>query len=311
MTVRVLVVVPGTLTAPHLELLTAARSLGDVTAVSLGEPDTPALARYGVGRVVAVDLGGRAIEPALAADAVAGVVRDIGPDVVLLVSSFAGKAIAARLAVAFHSGAVVDVTGIRREGDRLVAAKTVLAGNWRTECVVERGTAVLALKPASVAAAPAPVDRIDVSRTTVVPSPAALAVRLESRTERPSSGRPALDEARVVVAGGRGVEGDFSLVEQLADELGGAVGATRVATDEGWVDHSAQIGQTGTMIAPKLYVGVGISGAVHHTAGMQAAEVVVAVNSDPEAPIFELADFGVVGDLNAVLPQAIAALRER
>ncbi len=306
---RIAVVVPSTVGPAHAEAITAARDVGTVTAVSLGEPDVEGLARFGVGGVVAVDLQDRPLEPAAAADAVTGAVRALAPDAVVLVSSFAGKAVAARLAVAFGSGAVVDATGLRLESGRIIASKTVLAGNWLTECTVERGLPIIAIKPSSVVARPAPVDHVDVTWMTADYSVPARALTLVSRQERDRSGRPPLDEARVVVAGGRGVAGDFSLVEALADRLGGAVGATRVATDEGWIDHSAQIGQTGTMIAPRLYIGVGISGAVHHTAGMQAAEVVVAVNSDPDAPIFEIADFGVVGDLNEVLPQVLAALR--
>jgi electron transfer flavoprotein alpha subunit len=141
-------------------------------------------------------------------------------------------------------------------------------------------------------------------------TPAASAVTVVERAERRAAdGRPELSEARVVVVGGRGVEGDFSPVEELADVLGGAVGATRVATDEGWIDHSAQIGQTGVSIAPRLYIGAGVSGAIHHRSGMQAAEVIVAVNTDQDAPIFEFADLGIVGDLTEVLPQAAAEIR--
>jgi electron transfer flavoprotein alpha subunit len=129
------------------------------------------------------------------------------------------------------------------------------------------------------------------------------------RTERPASGRPELGEAEVVIAGGRGTDGDFGPLEELADLLGAGIGATRVATDEGWIDRGAQIGQTGVTVAPRLYIGAGVSGAVHHRGGMQSAGTIVAVNSDPEAPIFEIADFGIVGDLFAVLPQLSAELR--
>jgi electron transfer flavoprotein alpha subunit len=136
-------------------------------------------------------------------------------------------------------------------------------------------------------------------------------VHVVERTPRPSSGRPDVGEAQVVVVGGRGTEGDFAPVLELADALGGAVGATRDATDEGWIEHEAMVGQTGVSISPRLYVGVGVSGAVHHRGGMQASGTIVAVNSDPEAPIFEIADFGVVGDLFEVLPQAAAEIRRR
>ena len=159
--------------------------------------------------------------------------------------------------------------------------------------------------PSTVEGAPAP----QVGEHTVTVSDKARRVTLVERTERPASGRPDLGSASIVVVGGRGTEGDFSVVEELADVLGGAVGATRVATDEGWIGHDAQIGQTGVTIAPRLYVGVGVSGAVHHRGGMQASGTIVAINSDPDAPIFEIADFGVVGDLFTVLPQAVAEIR--
>jgi len=309
--VQTLVILPGVLTTSHFEVLTAARSLGTVAVVSLGEPDVEVLARFGVDRVHVPDFDGHPLDPAVVADAAAGVIRESRPDAVLLASTFAGKAIAARLAVLFDGGAIVDVTGLRVDGARVIASKSVLAGTWETECEVTRGLPVFAVKPTSFEPVEAPGGAVAVVRVAAELSDAARAVTLEARVPRPESGRPALNEARVVVAGGRGLDGDFSLVEQLADALGGAVGATRVATDEGWIDHSAQIGQTGVTIAPKLYIGAGVSGAVHHTGGMRAAEVIVAINTDSEAPIFELADFGVVGDAAEVLAQAIEALRER
>ncbi|MFH5824051.1 electron transfer flavoprotein subunit alpha/FixB family protein [Georgenia sp. AZ-5] len=304
----------GALTAPSAEVLTLARTLTDgaVAAVALTpEPDLAALGRYGAQEVYVPGLGGLSADvAAVAAEAVLAVVERTDPAAVLLVSGFAGKERAARLAVALASGAVVDATGVEVTDDgTLAVAKTVLQGTWATTCAVTRGLPIIAVKPTSVeavadddAATPAVVD------VPVDLSSAARAVRVVSRTEHPR-GRAPLSEAKAVVVGGRGVEGDFSLVEELAEEIGAAVGATRVATDEGWIDHSAQIGQTGVTIAPRLYIGAGVSGAIHHTAGMQAAEVVVAINNDPEAPIFEMADLGIVGDVTEVLPQAIAELR--
>lgn len=305
----------GALTGPSAEVLTLARSLtaGGVDAVALTDaPDTAALAAQGVRRVYVPELGGLAPEVgAVAAEAVLAAVADAAPAAVLLVSSFAGKEVAARLAVGLGSGAVVDATGVApAEDGALVVSKTVLQGTWDTTCAVTRGVPVIAVKPTAVEATAAPAPGPAEPRPLPVAfSDLARAVRRVSRTERPRGGRAPLAEARTVVVGGRGVDGDFTLVEQLADELGGAVGATRVATDEGWIDHTAQVGQTGVTVSPRLYVGVGVSGAIHHTAGMQSAEVVVAVNEDPEAPIFEMADLGIVGDLNEVLPQAIAELR--
>ncbi|MGM0385055.1 MAG: electron transfer flavoprotein subunit alpha/FixB family protein [Actinomycetota bacterium] len=306
---HVLVVLPSRLSPAHLEVIAAARTLGTVTALVTGDPDVATLAHHGVARVLVPEMPGTT-EPAAVADAAVAAVRMVAPDAVLLTSSFAGKAVAGRLAVLLDCGAITDVTSLRSEGTTVIASKAVLQGSWATECAVTRGPAVITVKPTAFEAGESSVPEPRVERFEVTLGAATRAVTVEARDDHPSSGRPALDEARVVVAGGRGVEGDFSLVDELADVLGGAVGATRVATDEGWIDHGAQIGQTGATISPRLYVGVGVSGAIHHTAALQGAEVVVAVNSDPDAPIFELADFGVVGDLGDVLPQAIAALRE-
>jgi electron transfer flavoprotein alpha subunit len=137
------------------------------------------------------------------------------------------------------------------------------------------------------------------------------AARLTATAEHTATGRPELSEARFVVAGGRGVDGDFGPVEDLADALGAAVGASRAATDAGWIDHSAQVGQTGTTVSPQLYISAGISGAIQQKAGMQTAKTIIAINKDPDAPVFEIADLGIVGDLAQVLPQAAAEIRRR
>jgi electron transfer flavoprotein alpha subunit len=246
---------------------------------------------------------------AVLAEALASLLDATGADLVLAVSSFENKEAAARLAVTTGAGVVTDADGLALVDGRYVASKTVFAGTWTTACAVTTPLAIVTVKPNSVQ--PSTVDGVtpQVGEHVVAVSDKARRVTLVERTERPASGRPDLGSASVVVAGGRGTEGDFSVVEELADVLGGAVGATRVATDEGWIGHDAQIGQTGVTIAPRLYVGVGVSGAVHHRGGMQASGTIVAVNSDPDAPIFEIADFGVVGDLFTVLPQAVAEIR--
>ncbi|WP_127131673.1 electron transfer flavoprotein subunit alpha/FixB family protein [Georgenia sp. SYP-B2076] len=318
LTAPVLVVVDhvgGALTAPSAEVLTLARTLagpaGVAAAALTDAPDLDALGRYGVGTVHVPELDGLSPEvTAVAAEAVLAVAREVEPAAVLLVSTFAGKELAARLAVALGSGAIVDATGVAVTADgTLAVSKTVLQGTWDTTCAVTRGVPVVALKPTAAEAVPAPSGAATAVSVPVGFSAGARAVRVVSRTEHPRGGRAPLSEAKVVVVGGRGVDGDFTLVEELADELGAAVGATRVATDEGWIEHSAQVGQTGVTISPRLYIGAGVSGAIHHTAGMQAAETVVAINNDPEAPIFEMADLGVVGDVSDVLSQAIAELR--
>jgi electron transfer flavoprotein alpha subunit len=309
----------GTLSGPTRELLTLARVVapGEApAALWLGDPDGVDLAglgQYGVGTVYVPDFAGHERHAAAAAaEAIAAVVERANPAALLFASTFENKEVAAHLAVRLGAGAVVDGTGLERSADgTIVVEKTVFAGTWTSRCAVTTGTPLLGLKSHATEAEPAAApSRPTVQVVPVTFTPAASAVRIVERSERHASGgRPDLTEARVVVVGGRGTEGDFTPIEQLADVLGAAVGATRVATDEGWIDHSAQIGQTGVTIAPRLYIGAGVSGAIHHRSGMQAAETIVAVNTDADAPIFELADLGIVGDLTEVLPQAASEIK--
>jgi electron transfer flavoprotein alpha subunit len=161
---------------------------------------------------------------------------------------------------------------------------------------------------------PEPATAPGIPETVTVDAPAdatAAAARITSREQKVASGRPDLTDARIVVAGGRGLDGDFGPVEELADALGAAVGASRAATDAGWISHDAQVGQTGKTVSPQLYISAGISGAIQQKAGMQTAKVIVAVNKDAESPVFEIADFGIVGDLFQVLPQATEEIKKR
>lgn len=305
---KALVILPPVLSLSHHEVLTAAELIGEVEVFNVGEPDLDVLAQYGVKRVFVPDA--ELVTAAQVAEVVARLASERQADAVIMNASFLGKETAARLAVLLDTGAIVDVNALRVDGDQIVVGKTVLQGTWDTESTVVRGPIVLAVKPTSFEPAPSPGGYPPVETVPVTLSPAARAVERLERIVPPPSDRPNLEEARIVVVGGRGVDGDFGLVEKLADALGGAVGATRVATDEHWIDHSAQIGQTGVTIAPKLYIGLGVSGAVHHTAGMTGAEVVVAVNTDADAPIFEIADFGIVGDLTTVVPAILDALKQ-
>lgn len=310
----------GALRAPVRELLTLARDIAgaDVHAAwpaAGAEPTEEALAELGamgVGHVHRLVADADLHLSAVVAAGVASLLDAVGADLLLALSTFENKEVAARLAVATGAGVVTDADALTVEDGRYVAGKTVFAGTWNTRCAVTTPLAIVLVKANSVVAYPAEdAVPVEVTDHAVTVDDAARRVRLVERTERPETGRPDLASAHVVVAGGRGTEGDFSAVEELADVLGAAVGATRVATDEGWIGHDAQIGQTGVTISPRLYIGAGISGAVHHRGGMQASGTIVAVNSDPDAPIFEIADFGVVGDLFQVLPQAAAELRAR
>lgn len=311
----------GALLGSVLELATAARDLaggGAVHGLWVGDepldPALPVLGRHGVAVVHAVRTGDADphLTPVLA-EVLTDAVRDTGASVVLALSTFENKEAVARLAVATGAGVVTDASAVERDaGGRVVATKTVLAGTWTTRCAVRTDLAVVTLKAGAVVARPtgtaAPTGP-EVRPRSVTVSARARRTRIVERTAQAPSDRPDLASADVVVVGGRGTEGDFSVIEALADAVGAAVGATRVATDEGWIGHEAQIGQTGVTVSPRLYIGAGVSGAVHHRGGMQASGTIVAVNADPEAPIFEIADYGIVGDLFTVLPAVTEELR--
>ena len=310
----------GAVRPPTLELLTLARAAGDVTALWFGDGldgALPLLAEYGATSACQVVIDSPVANamhlPAVAAEAIAAAVRQSDAALVLLTSTFENKEIGVLLAREIDAGIVVDANGVTVAADGAVeTTQSAFAGTWTVRTQIATTRAVVAIKPNSIPAEPAPSSTAPgVVTVSLTPSGDALRTRIVERSERVATGRPELAEAQIVIAGGRGTNGDFSAIEELADLLGAAVGATRVATDEGWIEHTAQIGQTGVTIAPKLYIGVGLSGAVHHTGGMQSSGTIVAINGDPEAPIFEIADFGIVGDLFTVLPQLSAELRAR
>ncbi|QAY63173.1 electron transfer flavoprotein subunit alpha/FixB family protein [Xylanimonas allomyrinae] len=303
--------------SPVLELLTIARSLGRVDVVTLGAPSVEVLATLGAYGAQAVHQATlpTTLPPqahhvtAVLASVLVAAVRRTDADVLLVPSSFAGKEAAAVAAARLGAGFVADASGVAwsEEGAPLRVAKRVFAGTWDTVSTVATDPAVVSVRANSVAATPAdaPTHPEVEALPVIVAAPAVTVVTREVKQR--TAGRPPLEEAAVVVAGGRGTGGDFGPVEDLADALGAAVGATRDAAFEGWFD--SYIGQTGVTVAPRVYIGAGVSGAPHHRGGMQASQVVVAVNNDPEAPIFEISDFAVVGDLAHVLPQAAAAIR--
>jgi electron transfer flavoprotein alpha subunit len=296
-----------------LELLTFAGRVGDPVVVVLEEVAAPAaaiLAAHGATRVLSVqDPAFDAYLVAPKSEALAQVAGAVGPSLVLLTAGVEGQEIAGRLAVRLGASLVTDAVDLEADG---TVTKSVLAGGWTTRARGGRDVVVVTVKPSSVT--PEPVETwsaVEVEPVAVTISDAARGARITARDPRVGSGRPGLSEASIVVSGGRGTGGDFGPVEALADALGGAVGASRAAVDAGWYPHAYQVGQTGTTVSPQLYVAAGISGAIQHRAGMQTSKAVLAVNSDAEAPIFALADLGVVGDLHAVLDAVVEGLAER
>jgi electron transfer flavoprotein alpha subunit len=296
---------------PALELLTLARRLGEPVAVVFGDTSeaiAKELGEYGAARVLTVT------DPAMddylvapQAEALAQIAQTMQPVAILITSTPEGKEIAGRLAVKLGSGLITDATDIAADGS---TTQSVFAGNWTVTAAVTHGAPVITVKPNAVTPEAAPTEPVT-EQIEVTISDAAKTARIVSREPKGSSGRPELTEAAVVVSGGRGTGGDFGAVEELADVLGGAVGASRAAVDAGWYPYAYQIGQTGKTVSPQLYIAVGISGAIQHRAGMQTSKAIVAVNKDPEAPIFALADLGIVGDLHRVLPAVIEAIKER
>jgi electron transfer flavoprotein alpha subunit len=313
---QVLVVVDhveGSVRKTTSELLTIARRLGEPAAVYIGagyDQAAATLAEFGAGTVYQVTGDVEDYLVAAKAEALAAVVEQAGGPAglaaVLISSSTEGKEIAARLAVKVGGGIITDAVDVQAGADGApVTTQSVFAGGFAVTARVTKGLPVITVKPNSAAPEPAPIGGAPtVVAVPVTPSEVARAAKVVERKPKAKSGRPDLSEAAIVVSGGRGTNGDFTAVEALADALGAAVGASRAAVDAGWYPHSTQIGQTGKSVSPQLYVAAGISGAIQHRAGMQTSKTIVAVNKDAEAPIFELADFGVVGDLFAVLPQA-------
>ncbi|WP_029088413.1 electron transfer flavoprotein subunit alpha/FixB family protein [Brevibacterium album] len=303
----------GSVRKSTFELLTAAARIGEPVAVfvgeaAAGEAAASTLGEYGAAKVlVASDPAYSEYLVAPAAELLAHLVAERQPAAVLVPASADGREIAARAAIKTGSGILTDAVDVAADG---TVSQSVFAAAYNVTSKVASGTPFIAVKPNSVSAEPAS-GAAAVETVSFAPSDGSKTARVVRVEEKPASGRPNLTEAAIVVSGGRGTGGDFAPVEALADALGAAVGASRAAVDAGWYPHSHQVGQTGKAVSPQLYVAAGISGAIQHRAGMQTSKNIVAINKDDEAPIFELADYGVVGDLFSVLPQATEAVNAR
>ena len=303
--------VDGQIRKTTAELLTIARRLGEPSAVYVGagyEQAKEALATYGAAKVYraeSADLVDYLVVPQ--AELLAQLVKQVSPAAVLITSSPEGKEVAARLAVKVESGLITDAVDVQAGATGVATTQSVFAGSYTVDATVTKGTPIITVKPNSAAPEQNPVEVIE-ELVDFTASDLGRSARITASQPREKTGRPELTEAAIVVSGGRGTAGDFSKVEDFADSLGAAVGASRAAVDAGWYPHTSQVGQTGKQVSPQLYVACGISGAIQHRAGMQTSKTIIAVNKDEEAPIFELVDFGVVGDLFSVLPQATKAV---
>jgi electron transfer flavoprotein alpha subunit len=296
-----------------VELVTLARRFGEPAVVWTGpgvEQGRERLAEFGAAKVYVADSGDFAdYVAAPKAEALAAVVASASPAAVLLPGNAEGKEIAGRLAVKTGSGVITDAVDVSAE---LVAEQSIFGGAIVVQSKVKTGTPIITVRPNAVTPEAAP-GAAEIVALDVTLSDAAKAAKITDRVVQERGERPELTEASIVVSGGRGMGGaeNFALIEKLADSLGAAVGASRAATDAGWYPHQFQVGQTGKTVAPQLYMAVGISGAIQHRAGMQTSKTIMVINKDPEAPIFELADFGVVGDLFDVVPQLTEEIGQR
>ncbi|MCW2918659.1 MAG: Electron transfer flavoprotein alpha subunit [Actinomycetia bacterium] len=295
------------------ELLTLARRHGDAAAVWVGpgyEGAKHKLAESGAAKVyVAADEELTSYVVAPRAELLAQLVAEKSPAAVFVSATADGKEVAGRLAVKIDSGVLTDAVGV---ADGFVAEQSIFGGSTVVHSRVKNGTPIIAVRPNSTAPEAAPSTPVE-EQVTVVLSEAAKAAKIVEKVVQEKGERPELTEAAIVVSGGRGVGNaeNFKIIEGLADSLGAAVGASRAATDAGWYPHQFQVGQTGKTVSPQLYIAVGISGAIQHRAGMQTSKTIIAINKDAEAPIFELVDFGVVGDLFQVAPALTEEINKR
>ncbi|MGI8577172.1 MAG: electron transfer flavoprotein subunit alpha/FixB family protein [Nocardioidaceae bacterium] len=296
------------------ELLTLARRIGEPSAVFIGAGIDSArdmLKQYGAQKIYlldAADLTDFLVAPK--AEALAQLVQSTSPAAVLIPSGAEGKEIAGRLAIKTDSGVITDAVDVQAGESGPVTTQSVFAGNYSVTAAVTKGTPIITIKPNSVTPEPADGPAAEEAFEATI-SDGAKTTKIVDRQSSQTTGRPDLTEAAIVVSGGRGTAGNFEPIEAFADSLGAAVGASRAAVDSGWYPHAYQVGQTGKTVSPQLYVAAGISGAIQHRAGMQTSKTIVAVNKDEEAPIFELVDFGVVGDLHTVLPAAAEQINSR
>jgi electron transfer flavoprotein alpha subunit len=307
--------VDGAVKKVALELLTAARALGEPSAVVVGTSGTAgklkeSLASYGAAKVYVAeseDAAGYLVTPKV--DALATLVAKASPAAVLVAATAEGKEVSGRLAARLDSGLLIDVVGVNSDG---TVEQSIFGGAFSVKAKAAKGTPIISVRPGGVEAESAEGAAAEeaIELPAIDPAKSAKITGVEPIV---GGDRPELTEASIVVSGGRGVGSaeKFDVIEKLADSLGAAVGASRAAVDSGYYPAQFQVGQTGKTVSPQLYIALGISGAIQHRAGMQTSKTIIAINKDSEAPIFEIADFGVVGDLFNVAPQLTEAVAKR
>ena len=304
------------ITTTSLEMLAKASEVGKAEAILLGPaPDdaVQTLAKHGASKIY------RSADPVYkdfltlpAAETVAGLIEQHKPVVMLFASSYSGRDLVANLSARLDCGAITDVGDFELKDGSVMATIPALGASYQnTSTLVDAGTKLLVVRPKSfepkINEQPLAVEEVAVAADDDLRK-----VQLKERVVVKREG-PSLEGAKIVVSGGRGLKGEeaFNLLKELADVMGGAVGASRAAVDAGWVPYAMQIGQTGKTVKPDIYFAIGISGAVQHLSGMKTSKYIITVNKDPEAPIFQYSDFGVVGDLFKIVPQLVEELKKR